>query len=305
MGFHLCSDTSLPVAMDGTFGFHIGGYDYLVGGWDGTAPTYKTVFRSANRGVTWVAQTDFNHKFHTAATCVVNDKAYIVGGDQLSPSVDGDWRRSSHKFEAGSWSQIAANPGIQNRCLGGLIFYNDSFYLVGGQDDNSGSTTYDTVLRSDDGLVTFNSIQSDTKTQGFTNPLSWGSLCVHQGLMWSICGSRHAGPHGKRIFSSSDGITWTYRGEFRGLARTYCQVLSHNGKIWVFNGHNIAFNSTGNPTGNLREYWTIEVLNGGRIVQTYKGNTGWDRRHAMSIWSTPYGIMCALGSDRSCWMLEI
>lgn len=304
MGFHLKSSSSLPTAMDGTFGFYANGYDYLVGGWDGIAPTYKTLFRSDNDGVTWAAQTDFNHKFHTAATCVVDDVAYVVGGDQLSPSVDGDWRRSSHKFESGSWSQIAADPGIQNRCLAGLVYYNSSFYLIGGQDDNSGTTTYDTVLRSDDGLVTFSSIQSDTKTQGFTNPLSWGSVCVHQGLIWSICGSRHVGPHGKRIFSSSDGITWTYRGEFRGLSRTYCQVLSHNGKIWVFNGHNASFDSAGNPTGDLREYWTIEVLNGGRIVQTYKGTTGWNRRHAMSIWSNPRGIMCALGGTRDCWMLE-
>lgn len=305
MGFHQNSSLNLPNTMDGTFGFYIGGYDYLVGGWDGTAPTYKTVYRSDNRGVTWAAQTDFNHKFHTAASCVVDDKAYIVGGDFFNPSIDGDYRRSSHKFETGSWSQIASNAGIGNRCLGGMVYLNGSFYIVGGQDDISGTNVFDTVMRSDDGCQSFTTILADTKTQGFTSPLSWGSVCVHQGLIWAICGSRHAAQHGRKIISSSDGINWTFRGWFRGMSRSYAPVVSHNGKIYVFNGNNPRFNSTGNPDGNLSDYWTIEVLNGGRIVQTYKGDTGWARQHAISIWSTPYGIMMALGGTRHSWLFEV
>lgn len=308
MGYHLknAGMSGIP-AMDGTWGFYGNGADYLVGGWDGVAPTYKTVFKSVNNGVSWTSLADFNHNFHTAATCVIDGVGYIVGGDQLSPTVDGDWRRSSHKFDSSTetWTQIAANPGIANRCLGGLAYLNGSFFMLGGQSDNDGTITYDTVLRSDDGLETFSEIQSDTKTQGFSNPLSWGSFLVHQNQLWSVCGSRHVDPHGKFIFSSSDGITWTYRGSFRGLSRTYCQVLSHNGRLWVFNGWNAKFNSTGNPAGNLRDVWTIDTLNGGRIVQTYQGLTAWSSRHAMSIWSNPNGIMCALGIGNDCWMLEI
>ena len=109
--------------------------------------------------VVWrrAAQTDFNHKFHTAASCVVDDKAYIVGGDFFNPSIDGDYRRSSHKFESGSWSQIASNAGIGNRCLGGMVYLNGSFgfYIVGGQDDISGTNVSDTVMRSDDGCQSF------------------------------------------------------------------------------------------------------------------------------------------------------
>lgn len=306
MGYTLKTANMSPVPqMDGTWAFYSNGADYLVGGWDGVAPTFKTVFKSTNQGVTWSALPDFNHRFHTAATCVVNGVGYIVGGDQLSPTVDGDWRRSSHKFDNEVWTQIAANPGIQNRALSCMVHLDDSFYVIGGQSDNSGTVVYDTVLRSDDGLNTFSTILADTKTQGFTNPLSWGSCWVHQGLIWSICGSRHASPQGKFIFSSPDGITWTYRGTFRGLSRSYCQVISHNGRIWVFNGHNSRFNSAGNPTGNLRDVWTIDVLNGGRIVQTYQGQTGWGIRHAMSIWSNPQGIMCCLGIGVDCWLLEV
>jgi hypothetical protein len=306
MGYVRKSSNISPVpAMDGTWGFYANGADYLVGGWDGTEPTYKTVFKSTNQGVTWSALADFNHQFHTGATCVVNGVGYIVGGDQLSPSVDGDWRRSSHKFENETWTQIASNPGIENRCLACLVHLNSSFYLIGGQSDNSGTIAYDTVLRSDDGLETFTTILSDTKLQGFSNWLSWGSCVVHQGLIWSVCGSRHTGEHGRFIFSSPDGVTWTYRGTLRGMSRTYCQVVSHNGRLWVFNGHNGRFDSAGNPTGNLRDVWTIDVLNGGRVVQTYQGLTGWSARHAMSIWSNPQGIMCTLGTGVECWMYEI
>lgn len=303
----LASNSPAIPGMDGVFGFHGSGKEFLVGGWDGTAPTYKTVFKSANRGITWSALADFNHKFHTAATCVVNGIAYIVGGDQLSPTVDGDWRRSSHSFNTSTetWTQIAANPGIQNRCLSGMAFFNDSFYLIGGQDNNSGTTVYDTVLRSDDGLQTFSVIQSNTRAQGFHNPLSWGTVLVHQNKLWSVCGSRHVDPHGKHLFKSDDGITWQYVATFEGLSRSYCQVISHNGRLWIFNGHNSTHNSTGNPTGNLNDVWTVDILNGGRIVQTNQGTTGWSRRHAMSIWSTPGGIMCALGSDGDCWLLEV
>lgn len=309
--YHLKSTLTLnsPAipSMDGTFGFHGNGKEFLVGGWDGVAPTFKTVFKSDNRGVTWSALADFNHKFHTGATCIVNGIAYVVGGDQLSPSVDGDWRRSSHSFDTSTevWTQIAANPGVQNRCLAGLAFLNDSFFLVGGQDDNFGTNVYNTVLRSDDGLATFTTAQSDTKTQGFRNPLSWGTIVAHQGLLWSVCGSQHVGAHGKQIFSSPDGITWTYRATFRGLSRTYCQVLSHGGRLWLFNGHNARFNSAGNPTGNLSDVWTIDVLNGGRIVQTYQGQTAWSARHAATTWSTPGGIMCALGGAGDCWLMEV
>lgn len=291
--------TSTAKLGDGTFGFWDGTADYLVGGWlsSDSPQTNKTFWKSENGGVTFTQQSDFDYRFHTAATCVVDDVAYIVGGDTLNVTYDGDWRRSSHKFESGVWSQIAANPGIENRCLGALVYLNGSFYYIGGQSSITTSIEYyHTVLRSDDGLTTFTEIQSDLLSQGFRTNLAWGGFVTYRGKIWRIGGGVSGEPkHETSIFSSTDGITWTYRGNFRGLGRYYHQCVVHNGKIWVFNGKNEAFTGY-QPSANSDDVWTIEEMNGGKIIQTYKGTTAWARRHAQAMWVSPAGINCFCGS---------
>jgi len=303
---------------DGTWGFWLDGADWLVGGW-GSAPPYTVnkVWKSENDCVTFAAQTDFAYPVHTPQACVVNDVAYIVGGDTISFSYGGAYVKSSYKFENGTWSQIAADPGIANRCLGCLLFLDDSFYLVGGQSTTARDTgtLYNTVLRSDDGLQSFTEILSDTTTQGFVGTCVQGSCCVHRGKLWRVTGGYHSSFNQQepdtKIFSSTDGITWEYRGRFKGFGRIYPQVLSHNGKIYVFNGQNGGgWESNSDVLSStdfdLIDYWTIEELAGGRLIQTYKGQTGWSHRHAPAIWSSPNGIRCFCGSVNvaDMWTLE-
>lgn len=308
MGFVKMADAVAQTG-DGTFGFWDGTYNHLVGGWSVLASpqTFKTHWRSDNDGVTFSALPDFDYRFHTAATCVVNNVAYIVGGDTLSPTYDGDWRRSSHKYENGAWSQIAANPGIANRCLCQLVYLNDEFFLIGGQSSiTTGIVYYDTVLRSTDGLNTFTEVVSDTKTFGMQTNLAWGAYATHRGKIWRVCGRQHSSlGTDTAIFSSVDGINWDYRGRFRGTGRNYLRLLSHNGRLFVFNGHNARTNEY-LPSGNISDYWIIDELNGGRLVQTYMGSTGWSARHAPCIWSSPKGIFCFSGSVsvNDLWLLE-
>lgn len=303
---------------DGTWGFYVNGEDWMCGGWTSTPPyTVDNVWKSTNNGVTYDAQTDFPWAFHTPMSVVVNNVAYIVGGDTINFTNEGDYRRASYKLESGVWSQIAANPGIANRCLGCLVYLNGSFYLIGGctTTQKATATFYRTVLRSDDGLQTFTEILSDTRTQGFDTPLAHGAYCVHRGKIWRIGGGYHDAWYLQEpensIYSSVNGITWDYRGRFKGLGRIYPQLVSHNGKLYVFNGANLggyestnAVQSSSDP--DLRDYWTIEELNGGRLIQTYKGLTGWSHRHAAAIWSSPYGIRCFCGSVAvaDMWTLE-
>ncbi len=318
MGFTLRA-ASVAQLGDGTFGFYQGGYDYLLGGWVSTSPfTNNKFWRSGNNGVTFDAMPDFAYPLHTPMACVVDEVAYLVGGDTINFTFGGAYIRSSWKCENGVWSQIAADPGIENRCIGCLVHMNGAFYLIGGSSstDKAAATHYRTVLRSDDGLQTFTTILADTRTQGFDTPLAHGSYCVHRNKIWRI---GTGGYHGifylnepeTSILSSSDGITWEYRGRFKGLGRTYPQVLSHNGKIYVFNGNNPgAYESTADvlssSDGDMRDWWTIEELNGGRLVQTYRGQTGWDHRHAAAMWSSPNGIKCFCGSVATpdLWTLE-
>lgn len=304
---------------DGVFGFSDGTYDYLLGGWQSGA-TRKDFHRSADGGVTFTAQTDFGYRAHTWQACFDIDegKAYLVGGDTYNQISEGDWRRSSHKFEAGSWSQIAANPGIENRCLGSLVKLGDDFYLIGGQDvhTNNTPTVYDTVLKSTDGLQTFTTILADTKTQGFRGGLLWGSCVAYKGEIWKVCGSIYlASPNLWRrgyetnILSSSDGITWTWRARFKGAGRHYHQCVVYNEKIYVFNGfHGTVVSLTDSP-GNLKDFWTIEKLSSGKIVQTYKGLCDWGSRHAATVWANHNGIMFFGGTGtasdlacQDCWL---
>lgn len=317
MGFTKRADAVAQTG-DGTFGFFQNGFDYLLGGWTSISPfTFRTFWRSSNNCVTFTAQPDFAYPLHTPQACVVDEVPYLVGGDTINFTVEGDYRRSSWKCENGVWTQIAANPGIANRCLGALVYLNGLFYLIGGTSstNKAAATHYRTVLRSSDGLQTFTEILSDTRTQGFDTPLAHGSYCTHRGKIWRIAGGYHDDWRLQEpetsILSSTDGITWEYRGRFQGLGRMYPQVLSHNGKIYVFNGQCLgAYEGTSDVASStdadLRDWWTIEELNGGRLIQTYRGQTGWNHRHAACIWSSPTGIKCFSGSvpTGDVWTLE-
>lgn len=301
-------NASVAAVYDGSWGFWKNDEqaDYIVGGWS-SGTVFKTVFKSVN-GYTFPAQADFAYPFHTSATTVVNDIPYICGSDTVHVTQVGAHQKASYKYESGSWVQIAADCGMGNRCLCSLVYLDDSFYLFGGQDSLIFPVVYfDTVLRSDDGCETFSQIVADTKPLYRSN-CAWGGFVNHGNKIWRICGgvSNNAN-YDRQILSSVDGINWTYRGTFRGVGRFYHQLLSHNGKLWVFNGKNSRL--SGNPAeagGDLIDVWTIEELSGGKLVQTYKGDTGWDYRHAPTIWSSPNGIRCFGGSNGSpdFWTLE-
>lgn len=311
MGF-LQRASAVAQVCDGAWGFWIQGEqaDFIVGGWE-SGPINKKVWKSVNEGVTFTAQTDCPWPFHATATTVVNDIAYIVGSDTIHITQEGSYQNGSAKYQSGSWSTIAANCGIANRSLCALAYLGSSFYLFGGCDSitDPNPTYFDTVMRSDDGCATFTTILADTKPQWKSN-LAWGGFVSHRGKLWRIGTGINAGNshYDTLILSSTDGITWTYRGNFRGLGRWYHQLVSHNGSLWVFNGKNFRYSGNAAYGGDMIDYWKIDELNGGKILQTYMGSTGWSNRHAPAIWSRPRGFMCFGGSGSSgsaLWSLEI
>lgn len=308
LNFTRVAEFALPVLYDGTFGFNDGTYDHLVGGWTAGDVSYKTHYRSADNGANWSAQPDFDYEFHTAATAVVNNVAYLVGGDVFAVDMHADWERSSNKFESGAWSQIAADCDIQNRCLMGFAYHEGDFYIVGGQSDINKTDAYHTVMKSTDNCANFTQIVADTRTVGFKGGNLWGCVVSYKGLLWKICGEVYyegAAPWLREadtaIWTSPDGVTWTHTCDFKGVGRGYPQCLVYNDKIWIFGGYH------GNHL-NLDEIWTIEKLTSGRIVQTYMGTADYGGRHAMAIWAGANGIMMFGGSNNStaqqdCWLI--
>jgi len=302
-------------ACDGAFGFSDGSADYIVGGWTGGSTSLNKFWKSTDGGANWVAQSDFAYKFHFAAVTIVGNVPYIVGGDYYNFTVDGAYRKDAYKFQSGSWTQIASDCGIGNRCLAALVYLGSSFYLIGGQSTLAKSSVFDTVMRSDDGCATFTSILADTKMQGFTGGLTGGAFIVYQDLIWKIGGGIYTNTtfgreYDTQILSSPDGINWTYRGEFRGQGRNYAQMCVHNGKIYLFGGFNDTVSGANvESPGNMSDYWTIELLSSGKIVQTYKGLCDWGSRHAHTIWTNSSGIMMFGGSGNlggfvtnECWL---
>lgn len=308
MNMTLLNAAALPAIYDGTFGFNDGTYDHLVGGWTAGSVSYKTHYRSADNGATWSAQADYAYEFHTAATAVVNNVAYIVGGDVFAPSMNGDWNRSSNKFESGAWSQISANCGIGDRCLMGFAYHEGDFYAVGGQSAINKTDAIHTVIKSTNNCASFTQIVADTRTIGFKGGNLWGCVVSYKGLLWKICGEVYyegaalwRRESDTAIWTSPDGVTWTHACDFKGYGRGYPQCIVYNDKIWIFGGFH------GNHF-NLNEVWTIEKTTAGRIIQTYLGTADYGGRHAMAIWEGANGILMFGGSDNAvpnqdCWLI--
>lgn len=295
------AEFAIPRLYDGTFGFYDGTYDHLVGGWTSGDISYKTHYRSSDNGANWTQIADFPYEFHTAATAVVNNVGYVVGGDVFAPSQQGDFRRDSYKYQSGAWTQISANCGIGDRCLTGFAYHEGAFYMVGGQSTIAKSSAIHTVLRSTDDCASFQQIVADTRTIGFKGGNLWGSVVSYKGLLWKICGEVYyegSAPWRREadtaIWTSPDGINWTHVADFKGVGGGYPQTIVYNDKIWLIGRYH------GNYL-NIDGIWTIEKLANGRIKQTYMGSTAssYGSRHAIAAWVNPTGLMLFGGSNNA------
>lgn len=288
---------SVAQPCDGAVGFWDGTDNFIAWGWTASSNTLNKFWKSTDGGATFMALPDLPYPAHTIATTKKGNVLYAVGGDVFNPINSGDFIRSSGKIEAGVYSQISANCGIENRCLSQLVYNPDAdeFLLFGGQEGtNITDGVYHTVMRSTDNCASFTTILEDT-TPFFTGGLLWGSVIFFKGLYWKIGGAIYDNIVAKRtyvtaIFSSPNGISWTYQGQFKGLGRHYMQLVEYNGKMRVIDGYNPGYGD------NMADIWTLD-WNGIRVLQTYEGGTPFTPRHAHSCWVTDAGIMLFGGTD--------
>jgi N-acetylneuraminic acid mutarotase len=238
-----------PAARDGSWGFTIGGADYIAFGWTGGNDSLQDFYKSTDAGATYTRQADLPfQKRHTAATYNLDSTAYVVGGDVFYPGTD------SWVYNGSTWSQRASNCGIGVRSLMGAAYLNGAFYIVGGQVDRLISAgKYDNVLRSTDNCATFTQIA----TTPFVCGNLWGACAAFKGRIWKVCGGIYDDgnignrTYPKEIYSSADGITWVYEGIFPGSGRQYHQTIVFDDKLWVIGG----FYNIGATTDNLGDTW--------------------------------------------------
>lgn len=290
-------------AGDGFLGYHQDGVDYLFGGWTSIGGAVNDTYTSADKGATFTQIADMYQQGHTLASAIKDNVLYVVGGDVLSPN------NTSYKFEAGVWSQISADCGINNRVLGQLVEHNGDFYYFGGQVGLTiAAGVFDTILKSTDNCANFTSINADTKPE-FYGGLHYGSVVSYKGLLWKICGGMYDNnpairTYDTQVFSSPDGVTWAARGMFKGVGRSYTKCIVFKNRIYLFNGANTYYGV------NLDDVWSMGFSNN-KVDWRYEGVAPWGTRHALEIWKSGDSLLMFGGSanpsnveTQECWEIN-
>lgn len=288
------SPAGLPTARDGSFGFAVGGADFIVNGWFGMASTSRQAYRSTDNGHTWtrIAEVPYSGR-HTVAGFSLPESVFVVGGDVFNRHNDGEHARDSWMFNGRSWSRISDDCGIGERSMMAAVHHKGAFYLIGGQKNRYLSEgRHDSVLVSTDNCRSFREIASTP----FTGGNLWGACASFRGRIWKVCGGLYDDAslsnrtHPREIYSSADGITWKYEGLFPGQGRQYHQTLTHDDRLWVIGGVN-----TDNPASscNLNDTWYSD--NGVDWVQM----PGRDitALHALTCWTGTDGSLHSFGGS--------
>ena len=295
---------------DGFTGHFDGTANWIIGGWASGTDIRKSVYKSTDGGITWVAQADYAYRGHCMAHCKKGNDLYIVGGDEYTASYEGRQVTDSYKLSNGVWTQMNSDCGIGNRVFGDLVNHEGNFYYIGGQTshDPVGTPVFHTVLKSTDNCANFTVVNADTTAQ-FKGGNRHGSTVSYGGLMWKILGGLYHDDISKReyitsIYSSPDGVTWTYKGEFPGYGRQYHQTIVWNNRIYLFNGFNASYG------WNLDDVWSAEMV-GDKLKWRYEGTSDWGNRHALTIWETNEGLMMFGGTrnasptaTQECWLVQ-
>lgn len=289
------SPVGVPSARDGSWGFSVGGDDYVAVGWFGGSTTTRQFFKSTNDGNNWtlLGNVPFTGR-HTVASFNLPTRAYVVGGDVFNIVNDGQYAKDSWVYDGTSWTQLAVNSGIGDRCLMGAVYHNGAFYLVGGQKTRyAADGVYSNVLRSTDDCVSFSQIGGATP---FTGGNLWGSVASYKGRIWKVCGGIYDDAnlanrtYPKEIYSSADGITWAYETIFPGQGRQYHQTFVWENLLWVVGGSN----TTNAPSGyNLNDTWYSD--NGVDWVQSPSGP--FIGLHAHTCWIGTDGNVHSFGGS--------
>lgn len=280
LNFTLQSTGRIP-SMDGSICFSLSdGSIHVVCGWTSPATTYKTHFKSMDGGVTFTALSDFPFVSHTLAYTQVGDVVYVVGGDIYNVQNDGTHKKTSYKFENGTWTLIASDCGIGNRILSDLVYHNNAFYLIGGQSDLTVGSAFNTIMKSTDNCNSFQVINSQT-TPLFYGGLSQGSFISKWGFIWKFGGGVYSNQLNDRtydtaIYRSADGITWEYFGEMPCVGRHYHRVLSVGNKGYILTGVNGAYGL------NLNDSWSFDYSNN-KLYWNFEGVGQFTPRHAAGI----------------------
>lgn len=260
---------------------------YLVGGWNPLDPvnyplvTNNEVWRSAD-GLNWnLISTGPWEARHTFGNLIMNNKMWIVGGDELQ----NHWQRDVWNSNDGvNWNLISDSVPWGDRMTHMTCVYNNKLWVMGGQKivgwSNVVDTAYNDVWNSSDGInwtqVTANAAWSPrAQIQG---------QCVFDNKMWILGGGTYNGVRNfyNDVWNSTDGVNWNLvTANAPWAVRQYNEVMVYDSAIWVLDGYGTA--------GNRNDVWySYNGIDWHQLL-----GTPWPPRHASSIFN----------HDKSLWVV--
>lgn len=282
-------NAEMGFARDGVHGAFIGSTHHIFGGWSGGSTTSNNQYTSPN-GVTWTAGANAPWTGrHTCAYCQVGNTVYMVNGDYYNLANDGALSKESWSFNGTTWTQITADNGLGPVIFGALVHLNGDFYYIGGQTGITAATIRPEVWKSTNNCLSFSKI-ADTP---FKSGLLVGNVCVFNNKIWKVCGSRYDDTavnrtYPRKIYSSTNGITWTYEGKipYAMRGRHYSQLVVFDNIMWMIGGFNSYYGLR-----NIDEVWASD--NG---TDWYHQSIPWEGRHACTAWVGNDGIYMGHGT---------
>lgn len=232
-----------------------GGKVYVMGGLSVAGPATNDVWSSPD-GTNWTQETAAAGWSARTMMKVVSTSngMFLMGGVNLAGTYLQDIWFSS---DGATWTQVTTAGTIWSIRGAMMVFnYNNKLFLAGGV-NGAGNSLNDCWMSADGGI---------TWTQQTTSAFSIGGLgfagaVVYANKMWVINGRYQAATRSNRIYSSTDGVTWTQvtaagpgAATQGGAAVLFRTPTTYNYEsIWYMGG------TDGTNTYNTMYYGTLNV----------------------------------------------
>jgi hypothetical protein len=230
---------SLPVGVMWHTSLVYNGKMWVLGGYDGSGDRDEVY--SSSDGITWTEVGSLPITEEFASSVVFNGKMWVMGG------ADGGGNRKAYYSTDGATWAVATRGEAETDTLPvrtgaqSSVVFNNKMWLLGGFVDLSGDT--DAVYSSPDGI-------NWTEVGSLPVTSEVASAVVFNNKMWLIGGYQN-GTAGRKVYYTSDGITWTEAGtNALPVALSLHQSVVFNGKMWVIGG------VTGGNTTSEKVYYS-------------------------------------------------
>ena len=264
---------------------------YLIGGWnplDSVAypnATTNEVWRSKD-GANWslISQGPWEGR-HTFGAQVLNNKMWILGGDQLHFR----WQKEVWNSNDGvNWNLISDTVPWGARMTHMTCAFNNKLWVMGGQKilgwSNYKDSVFNDVWNSSDGL----NWTRVTPHAAWSPRAQIGGQVIFNNKMWILGGGTYNGirKYYNDVWNSSDGINWTQVTASAPWApRQYLDVAVYDSAIWVMEGYD-------GINGNRKDVWYS--YDGQKWYQLL--GTPWPPRHASSVFTHNESLWVVAGN---------